>query len=135
MASPAVKTDFQIGATLGGLVTLDSLGIPMPHPVYKAGVSKVKLGSNAARLLGAPTVEWTWGFLTQSQRDTLRTYVPGASADLFIITPTIEKVAGVSNASARFECQAWYPDPESPENPDAGRRLQFILTFKQLVSA
>jgi hypothetical protein len=138
MANPAVNTDFQIATQasgVGGLVTLASLGIYNPHPIYKMGVSKVKLGNNASRLLGAPNVEWVWGFLQASQRDTLRTYIPGASADLFIITPTIEKVSSVSSASQRYECQAIWPDPETPEDPQTGRRLQFIITFRQLVNA
>ena len=137
MANPAVIADFQIATQasgVAGLVTLASLGIPMPHPIYKAGVSKVKLGNNAARYLGAPTLEWMWGFITQAQRDTLRGFIPGASADLFIITPTTENVGSVPNASQRYECQAWYPDPEQAEDPSTGRRLQFIITFKQLVS-
>jgi hypothetical protein len=138
MANPSGDADYQIATQAGGvgaLVTLVSLSIPNPHPVYKTGVSKVKLGNNAARVLGSPTVEWVWGFLTPAQRDTLRTYCTSGAADVFIITPTVEKVSGVSSASQRFECQMIWPDPDVPEDPNTGRRLQFILTFRQLVSA
>lgn len=136
MANPTINADFKLATQAGGvagLVTLASLGIPNPHPIFKTGVSKIKLGSNAARILGAPTVQWSWGFLQASQRDTLRTYCPGASADVFIHTVTVDKISGVSNAAQTFECQLIWPDPDAPENPDAGRRLSFTLLFRQLV--
>lgn len=132
MANPAVDTDFKIGTTSGGKVTLASLSIPNPHPVWKDAVSKVKLGNNAARYLGAPVLEWHWGFLTAAQRDTLRTYCTGASADVFITTPTTNKSGGVSNVAVNYEAQMWWPSPETPEDPQTGRRLEFVLTFKQL---
>ena len=138
MANPATNNDFQIASKasgVGGLVTLASLGIPNPHPIYRTGVQTVKLGDNSARVLGAPIVEWHWGFTQQSWRDTLRTYCTGASADVFIVTPTTENVSSVPNASQRFECQMIWPAPDKPEDPQTGRRLEFALIFRQLVSA
>lgn len=132
MANPAVNTDFQIATTLGGLTTLYALGITNPFPIYKPGVQAIKLGDNSARTLGSPLLEWHWGFLSQSQRDTLRTYIPGASAPLYIITPTTENIAGDPNAAQTYFCQAWWPAPNTPEAPQNGRRLEFVLTFKQL---
>ena len=67
MANPTTDTDFKIAtyaSGTGALVTLKSLGIPNPHPIYKTAVSMMSLGDNSARLLGAPVVTWHWGFLT-----------------------------------------------------------------------
>ena len=136
MANPATNNEFKIASQAGGvagLATLASLGIPNPHPIYRTGVSKAKLGNNAARVLGAPTVEWHWGFLQAAQRNTLRAYCTGGSADVFIHTVTVDEISGVSNVAQTFECQMWWPDPEQPEDPQTGRRLEFVLTFKQLV--
>ena len=138
MANPATNDDFKI-ATLasgvGGLVTLASLNIPNPLPIWSPGVSAVDLGDNSSRTLGSPTVTWHWGFISAACRDILRAYCPGASADVFITTPTTEKVTGVSNASARYECQMVWPAPTTPESPVAGRRLEFSIVFRQLVVA
>jgi hypothetical protein len=136
MANPAIETDFKIAtyaSGTGGLVTLRSLSIPNPHPIWKEGVSKIGLGDNSSRLLGAPTVTWMWGFVQATWRDTLRGYCTGASAHVYIITPTTEKVGGVSNAAKTYDCQMWWPSPEIAEDPNAGRRLEFAITFKQLV--
>lgn len=137
MANPAVNSDFQVSTQAGGtggLVTLASLGIVNPHPIWIPAVSKAKLGNNAARLLGLPQVVWSWGFIQGVQRDILKTYCPGASADVFIITPTVDVVSSVPNASQRYECQLIWESPETPEDPQTGRRISFSITFRQLVS-
>ena len=137
MANPAQDIDFQIAtyaAGIGALVTLASLGVPNPHPIYMPAVSRVKLGDNSGRLLGAPTLKWQWGFVSQAARDALRTYCPGGTAHVIIITPTTETVSLVPNAPSRFDCELWWPSPDTPEDPNAGRRLQFDLLFKQLMS-
>ena len=137
MSNPQTPSDFQIAtfaAGTAGLVTLDSLGIPMPHPIPQPAVSRAKLGNNAGRLLGAPTVQWQWGFVNQAPRDALRAFCPGASAQVYLITPMNETVAGIPNASARFLAQMWWPAPDVPEDSNAGRRLQFTILFKQLIS-
>jgi hypothetical protein len=136
MANPAVDADFQIAtlaAGVGGLVTLRSLGIPNPHPIWKPGVASIDLGDNSARIMGAPAVGWGWGFISQSARDALRTFCTGASAPVIIVTPTTETVSTVPNASARYSCQMIWPAPNTPENPQAGRRLEFLVLYRQLV--
>ena len=139
MANPAVNTDFQIATYAGyvgggaGLVTLKSLGVPNPHPVWKDGVGIIKLGDNSSRTLGLPILLWHWGFISQASRDVLRTYCTGASAAVYIVTPTTNKIAGVSNAALTYLAQMWWPAPNSPEDPVTGRRLEFSIMFKQLV--
>lgn len=137
MANPAQDIDFQIAtyaAGIGALVTLASLGVPNPHPIWNPSVSRAKLGDNSGRLLGAPTVKWDWGFVKQDPRDALRIFCPGGTAQVIIVSPTTETVATVPNAAGRFLCQMWWPAPDMPEDPNAGRRLQFVILFKQLMS-
>lgn len=136
MSNPAVNADFQIATQAGGeaaLVTLASLGIPKPRPIYKNGVTSVDLGDNSSRIMGAPQVMWGWGFLSQAQRDTLRTFCTGASAPVYIVTPTIDNEGSVPNVSKTFLAQMIWPSPNTPEGPQAGRRLEFVILFRQLV--
>ena len=138
MSSPAVDTDFKIAtysSGIAGLVTLRSLGIPNPRPVWIPGITSVKLGDNSARNVGSPSVMWQWGFISQSNRDLLRAYCTGASAKVYIITPTVEKVSTVSNYAQRYLAMMIWPAPSRPENPMAGRRMEFSLVFRQLVGA
>lgn len=135
MSNPTTILDFQIATALegvAGLVTLRSLGISNPRPVYKTGVTAVDLGDNSSRILGAPQVAWAWGFISQVQRDALREYCPGASADVLIVTPTTEKILTEENAAQTFSAKMLWPAPLTPENPIAGRRLEFVLIFRQL---
>ena len=136
MARPQTNLDFQLATFAGGtagLATLARLGIFNPHPIWIPGVSVAQLGNNQARLLGAPTVVWGWGFLPGDQRDILRAYCPGASADVFIVSPTSEVVSGVGDASQRYQAIMVWPSPGTPEDPNTNRRLQFSITFRQLV--
>lgn len=136
MSNPTTNNDFKIAtfaAGVAGLVTLQSLGIPNPFPAYRPGATTVKLGDNSARTLGSPNVVWQWGFLTAAQRDTLRTYCTGASADVFIVSPTTEKISSVSNAAQTFQAKMIWPAPDAPEMPQAGRRLEVAIMFRQLV--
>lgn len=136
MSNPALDTDFQLGTTpgyAGDMATLRSLGIPNPKPIWTPGVTTVTLGDNSKRVLGAPTLIWRWGFLSQVARDALRTFCTGGSALVYIITPTTETVSTVPNAPKTYYCQMWWPSPDNPEAPEAGRRMDFSVTFRQLV--
>ena len=133
MANPATNEDFMIGTTLESMVTLASLGIPNPHPIYGQGVQSIKLGNNSARTIGAPVLIWAWGFITQAQRDTLRTYITGASAALYIRSVTTEVVDDEPNGAQDFLAQSWWPSPNTPEDPQTGRRLEFQIIHRQLV--
>jgi hypothetical protein len=135
MANPATTSDFKIAtyaSGTGGLVTLRSLKVSNPRPIYQSGVSVVRLGDNSARLMGSPVLTWQWGFISQAERDILRAYCTGASARVYITSPTIDKVSGVSNAAKTYDAQMIWPDPTTPEAPQAGRRLEFVLLFRGL---
>src|SRR3989304_2107087 len=133
MSNPAIDTDFQIATYSGGiasLVTLRSLGVTNPHPIWVPGVTSVKLGDNGSRILGSPAVLWQWGFISQFERAILRVYCPGAYANVYIITPTTEKIGSVSNVAKRYLSKMIWPPPSQPENPQAGRRLEFSTMFR-----
>lgn len=127
--------DFQLAKVadgIGALVTLESLGITKPFPSYKTGSTVITLGDNSSRIIGSPQVIWHWGFVTQAQRDALRLFCPGASAQVYLITPTTENIDSVPNAPQAFRAQMIWPAPTNPENPQSGRRLEFNILFRQL---
>ncbi len=133
MSNPALDTDFQISTDGVTFATLRSLGVPNPHPVWHPGVTAAKLGDNSVRILGSPYLEWQWGFISQAARDALRAYCTSGSAFVYIITPTTETVDSIPNAAKGYACQMIWTPPDTPENPQAGRRLEFTITFRQMV--
>jgi hypothetical protein len=133
MANPAIDTDFQIGLTLGGLATLQSIGVVNPHPIWSPAVSVAKLGDGSAALRGSPFVVWGWGFISAAERDILKSYCPALSSSVYIYTPTTENSGGVQNVSKRYQGIMIWPSPEKPEDPQTGRRLEFSIVIRQLI--
>lgn len=117
--------EYKIGSTLGGLALLSSLGIPAPKHAFVPYSVEVDLGDGSQAGQGWATDEWHWDFLTASQRATLRTYVTGKSAKIFI-RDLIDDGATWKN----FEVEAIWP---TVEDRQAGRRLSFTLQFRAMV--
>ena len=123
--------DFKI-ATLAqgvaGLTNLESLATPVDPPrwFFQPYVELVRLGSGLARGLGLPIAEWRWGIISGAQRDALRAYCTGASAEVYIATRKTDS----SNAYANYKAvMVW---PSEGEEVDATRRLDFVLRFEHL---
>ena len=83
MANP---TDYELGSTLGGVATLDSLSIPNPESQFTDSSQIVKLANGTERNLGAPSASWHYGFLSQAQWDSLKTICTGTSTSIFFST-------------------------------------------------
>jgi hypothetical protein len=118
-------TTYGIGTTLGGIVTLKSLNIPVPIAPYKLGDGRETLSSGKQINTGAPNLTWRWGFLTLAQRTVLRTYCTGVSSDVFIWS----KVNDL-DAFRAFQCIMNWPEEESRT---AAKRLDFDVLFTYLV--
>lgn len=75
-------------AGVGALATLASLGLKDPRFDFASYTTLVVLGDGTTLGVGAPVVEWHWGFMTEAQRNTLHSYVGSASsAFVYICTP------------------------------------------------
>lgn len=85
-----MATDFQIGTTLGGIANLSALSTPVTNPKaeFTEYADTVRLGSGKLFGKGFPQATWYYGFLPEDEYDQLRTFCPGASADVFIATLT-----------------------------------------------
>ena len=121
---------YKIGTNTTSLTDLESLAttsVPYPRSVFKPYSEQIPLNSGGVRGAGAPTVEWQWGFLTQAQRDKLRTYCTGASATVYIETKTVDS----ADTYATYSGDVVWPEQEERET---GRRLDFVLVFKNLVA-
>jgi hypothetical protein len=122
----------EIGATQGGMVTVASLlgSSRVPRCDYRPHAEIHQLDSGMRRGLGLPVATWTWGYLTPDERDTLRTYCTGTSAEVYIKTMVNDKIAGVSNAWKVYRAIMHWPEEER----DSGYRVPFVLEFTHLVA-
>jgi len=120
--------DYEIGTSYGGMANLEDLTTPVdppkssfwPHSRY------VNLGNGQVRGAGFARAEWRWGFVTQAQRNQLRTFCTGASAEVYIQT----RKNDTSDAYQVYTAVMVWPEEEQREN---GRRLDFVIEFRDLV--
>ena len=121
---------YKIGTNTTSLTDLEALStttLPYPKSLYRPYSVQTPLISGGVRGAGAPVVQWHWGFLTLAQRDKLRTYCTGASASVYIETKTVD----TTDAYASYSAQMIWPEEE---DRDVGRRMDFIVVFKNLVA-
>lgn len=118
---------YEIGATGPGLVNVESLTVPLPAPkgIFQDYTEVIELGDGTVRGVGFPAAVWRWGFLTQAQRDQLRTFCTGASNEVYIKTRTNDSADSYGLYTA---VMVW-----PTEEKDAQRRLDFAVLFRHLV--
>lgn len=85
-----MATDFQIGSTLGGILNLSALSTAVTNPKaeFIEFSETAVLGNGRLFGVGFPQATWYYGFLPEAEYDMLRSFCPGASADVFIATLT-----------------------------------------------
>jgi hypothetical protein len=117
-----------IGTTVNALVELSSLGIPEPKTDWRPGTETRKLHSGRVKWIGPPTGSWSWGFLTQAQRNALRQKLPLASNAVYIHHRTREN----SDEWKYYQVEAvWPEEPREPASIDV--RINFVVEFTVMV--
>lgn len=120
---------FAIGLASDSLETFENLGIPHPMPHFQPYVEGAVAASGKQLARGFPQMSLEWGLLMQEQRDILRVYIPGPSAEIFMSLP----VMGDSDEWLTFSGVAVWPFPEAREPADVHNRINFVLLVRQLV--
>ncbi len=118
--------DYEIGASYGAMVNLESLtaAVNPPKSSFRPNSQRQQLGDGTVRGGGWATAEWRWGFVTQAQRDQLRTFCTGASSEVYIKTRKND-----ADAYQVYTAVMIWPEVEEKI---AGRRLDFVIQFQNL---
>lgn len=111
------------------LINIESLtpSVYPPRSTFRSWTMTVPTGDGLERGLGRPQATWRWGFITAAQRDILRTYITSKSARVYIRTRRTEN----NDDYEEYSAAALWPDDEDRL---AGRRLNFVLEFRDLVA-
>ena len=128
-----MASDFKIGTSIATLTSLDSLTVWVPDPrsYFQQFSRLLDLGSGLKRGAGFPITTWTYGYLTQAQREELRSYCPRASSEVYIRTRTNDEDDSEPIPSLFKVFKAVMIWPEGEEN-QASRRLDLVITFSRL---
>ena len=132
--TPDYAPEYEIGVSSGSMVNLANLvisgsAVPVspPKSTFIPYSSEQLLVSGLVRGVGYPVATWIWGAISRPERDALRTFCPGKSANVYIRTKTMDSADTYNDFSA---VMVW--DTEN-EQRDAQRRLEFKITFQTLV--
>lgn len=114
--------EFKIGTSPDSMVNLAALGVF--EPFWEPPVSEqFEGGDGQTQDIGWLESSWHWGFFGSTTFDTLRAYVPGRSATLYIRTKT---------SSTHYENYQVIAEWPKRENWVANRVLDFTLRFKDM---
>lgn len=118
--------EFEIGSSYGAMVNVESLTTPLvaPRSTFAAYSQDVELASGGARGAGWPLATWAWNFMSQAQRDQLKTFCVGKSAEVYIKTLQDDGAYQVYTG-----VMVW----PSSEQVQAGRVLDLTVEFRGLV--
>lgn len=121
--------EFEIGTTLGGMTNIESLTIPLPLPKssYLPYARTPNKGNGGTRGVGSPIAAWSFAVLSVLEYNQLKTFCPGASADIFIRTKLDD------DTYQDFEAKIIWPN--EPQDRWYGERRNFTVTFRNLIVA
>jgi hypothetical protein len=122
-----MMANFAIDETLEGLTNIESLAVPLPEPksTYQPYSRLVIKGNGAAQGVGAPVASWTFALLSITEYNQLRTFCPGASAEIYIHTKKDD------DTFADFSCTMIVPN--DPQDRWYAVRKNYTVTFRNLV--
>jgi len=127
-----MASSFKIGTSVAALTSLDALTtwVPDPKSYFQQFSRLLDLGNGLKRGAGYPVTTWSYGYLTQAQREQLRSFCTGASSEVYIQTRTNDEDEETTPSLFKIfkAVMIW---PEGEEN-QASRRLDFIITFTRL---
>ena len=121
--------EFEIGETLEEMTNIAELETPFveeaPVSDYMPYARTVNLGSGRKRGIGSPVATWNFPLLTLAQRNQLKEFCEGASAEVYIRTKTHE------DTYADFQAVMIWPEGES--RWAGGEKKNLNIQFRNLI--
>jgi hypothetical protein len=80
------RYEYAIGTTVESMQYLFQLKVKAPKQAFNPYSRLLSTNDGGEDGTGWPVAEWYYSFLTQTERDTLKTFCPGQSADVYVRT-------------------------------------------------
>jgi hypothetical protein len=118
------KNQFMIGADFEGMSFLFTLSITSPLYNFKPYSNADDLGDSSVKGSGWPIAEWYWAYLSEDERDALKTFCPNLSKEVYI--RTLNDHLEWTNYRVMM---IW---PVEAEDRQVGSSMKFQLIFRVL---
>ena len=120
--------DFEIGTTLEGMVNIEALtpALSVPRAPFRDYAETILASSGRVYGRGFPSCRWLFSRLNSSQRDELKEFCSGASANVYIKTLANDDTYHIYSA-----VMVWPQDEE--REPAVRDRLDLEILFTHLV--
>jgi hypothetical protein len=128
---------YKIGTTLGGMQELGAILSPEgavfdPDSSFQDFATAIELADGTLKGQGFPVAKWRFKFLSDENRQVLKSYITGLSGPVFIHTPTNESdLYGVMIWDDFSAIMKW---TEEDEDKQAAKTLDLLITFTHLVA-
>jgi hypothetical protein len=106
----------------------DTAAWAAPHWSYKAYSKQIVNGAGLVMGMGWALGSWDWDVIGQPQRDWLRNFIPGQSAEIWVNTKTLDNAEGY----VPFHVVAVWPI--DTEVHDAHRRTKLSITMQRMTT-
>jgi hypothetical protein len=121
----------KIGTTFAGMTAFNSLSTPVPEcgkTNFFPYAQRVIMASGVQIGRGFPRVEMTWKALTRAQRDILKTFQGGGTADVYVYIPTNDS----NQAYANYKGKMAWPTTETWNAKDV--IYDFTIAINHLIA-
>lgn len=120
---------FGLGLTAGAISSLYNLGVGAPtRTIFQPYSAQITLGDGTVRGVGFPKATWYFNALSLAQRDILRTFCSGASAEIYVETKTVDSS---DTYDIYYAVMQW---PLIEERGLAGIRRDLTIEFTRMVA-
>lgn len=116
------RYQYAIGTTANNMQYFFDLKITAPLSNFKPYNQVDELGDGTIKGMGWPIAEWWWAFISETERDLLKTYCPGLSKEVFIRT--------LDDALDWHDYRAVMVWPTESEDRQVGASMKFQLIFR-----
>lgn len=120
--------DFKIGTTQANMTNIEILttALPVPRAIFRDYAEMIAAASGRTYGRGFPSCQWVFSLLTSEQRQQLKAFCVGASAQVYIRT--------LANDDQYYDYRAVMHWPVEEERDPSKRRdrLEFEIEFTHL---
>lgn len=123
--------DYEIGATVGGMVNVETIIDNAPRSIFHRWPTVYVRGDGSTEGDGLPQAEWIWDYISQTDKATLRAFLLSGSTWLKSDTMVIATLRD-DGVFDDFNCIMHWPEDTEENRLTSGMYENFKIKFTHL---